>query len=100
MRYDRAIVNTTEKIDGWIIALADLGDSQMLTAETASELADSYGDLLDIDGSLLSSSFLKDLNNLKLLKEAVEGNEESYNNLQEAARKNIAFKLNINDEVF
>lgn len=45
------------------------------------EMKDTYGDLLDVDGDELSSDFLKDKDNLELMKQAIEGNEDAYNQL-------------------
>jgi len=45
------------------------------------EMANTYGDLLDMDGSVLSEDFLKNTENLDLMLEAIQGNGEAYDEL-------------------
>lgn len=62
-------------------------------AKAAKELDKTYKNLLDIDGDVLSSDFLESAKNLDLMKEAIEGNEDAYNQLQEAANQDILAHL-------
>lgn len=64
-------------------------------AEAIVGMKDAYGDLLDIDGSALSEDFLTDANNLELMKQAVEGNEDAYNQLQLAATRDYLIKMGV-----
>lgn len=59
------------------------------------ELGDTYGDLLDVDGDSLSDSFKASTENLELMKEAMNGNEEAYGQLQENAGKDILASVGV-----
>jgi hypothetical protein len=49
-------------------------------------MAEAYGDLLDIDGDLLPSSFLNDAENLELMEQALKGDEKAYQSLLDKSR--------------
>jgi len=61
-------------------------------------LRDAYADLLDIDGSSLSSEFLQSAENLQLMKAAIDGNIESYEQLRQIAAQDIITHLVFNTE--
>ena len=61
------------------------------------EMKDAYGDLLDIDGGSLSDQFLKNTENLELMKQATEGNEEAYNSLMETAMQDMVTHIFVDD---
>lgn len=82
MRFDDAIQDVTTNYKDWSEALAAGG---MRAASVLRDLEKAYGNVLDIDGSLLSSKFTEDINNLNDMKAAIEGNEAAYNRLQIAA---------------
>lgn len=63
-------------------------------------MKDTYGDLLDVDGDELSADFLKDKDNLELMKQAIEGNEEAYNQLALNAGEGIWLKAGLDDTDF
>jgi hypothetical protein len=44
-------------------------------------MRDAYADLLDLDGSSLSEEFLTNAENLDLMKAAIDGNTEAYDQL-------------------
>ena len=90
LRYKDAISDLSENYDDWYDILDD-GDP----AEIFDELQDAYGDLLDIDGSQLSEDFLSDVKNLQDMKDALEGDEEAYNRLADAATEDIIAHLDI-----
>lgn len=67
-------------------------------AKAANQMTKAYGNLLDIDGSVLSSDFLQDAENLELMKKAIEGNEDAYIRLQEIANQDIVAHLELSPE--
>ena len=56
------------------------------------DLRETYSDFLDLTDDV-SDSFIRDRKNLKLLEEAINGNEEAYEDLAEAAAKDIISQL-------
>lgn len=59
-------------------------------AKATSELAETYADLLDLDpDSILSADFSGSVDNLEDLQLAIEGDEDAYRRLQEAAMEDI-----------
>lgn len=95
LRFDRAVINASDNMDTWSKDLKVAAKTGHLVSETADQMAEAYGDLLDIDGSELSSDFLNNAENLELMKAALDGNEEAYNALQEAAGKDILANIGI-----
>lgn len=87
LRFDNAIQDVTENYDDWLNILKT-GSIQEI-AEVTEDLADAYGDLLDMDNSSFSTGFLRDTDNLKLMKKAAEGSAEAYETLQQKARQDI-----------
>ena len=98
LRFDDAIKDVIENYDDWVDTL-DNGSVQD-QAEIMDELADAYGDLLDIDGSALSSDFLTNAENLDLMKQAAEGSEEAYNELQARMQEDILTHCDIDTTQF
>lgn len=95
MRFDKAVVSASENMKTWEKDLAVAAETGHLVSETAEQMAAAYGDLLDIDGSQLSADFLNNAENLELMKQALEGNQEAYQQLQEAAGKDILARIGI-----
>ena len=91
LRFDDAIQDVTEHYDDWSDALKK--GTMQDAANAAAEMTDAYGDLLDIDGSQLSADFLQNAENLELMKQATEGSEEAYKQLQAAANEDIITHL-------
>jgi hypothetical protein len=58
-------------------------------------MRNAYSDLLDIDMDSLSDDFIKNEENLELMKQAAEGSEEAYQKLQEAAGKDILAQIGL-----
>jgi hypothetical protein len=52
-------------------------------------LRDAYADLLDMDASALSDDFLRNAENLELMKSAIDGNVDAYDQLLERAGQSI-----------
>lgn len=92
-RYDKAVEDVTDNYDDWMDALesGNLEDQ----AEAFEGMEDAYGNLLDIDGSQLSDDFLGNVENLELMKEAINGSTEAYNELAQRAQQDILMQLNI-----
>lgn len=98
LRYDSAVEDVTENYDDWMDAL-NAGDLQE-QVEVGKELANVYGDMFDIDGSSLSDSFLTSADNLELLRQAANGSEEAYAELQDRMQQDIEAQLNLDDTNF
>ena len=100
LRFDKAVESASENMDDWTKALKTAEKTGHLASETADEMAEAYGNLLDIDGSELSSEFLNNTEHLEDMKKALQGDEEAYKRLQTAARQDIATKIGIDDAEF
>jgi len=53
-----------------------------------------------MDNSSFSTGFLRDTDNLKLMKKAAEGSVEAYETLQQKARQDIEAHISVNSEEF
>ena len=98
IRFDDAIQDVTDNYDDWNKALKS--GSMQAAAKAANEMQKAYGNLLDIDGSVLSSQFLEDADNLDLMKEAINGNEDAYQQLQEKANQDIIAHCDVDTTKF
>lgn len=98
LRFDKACESVKDSSEDWMKALKS-GNIQDIS-EAMDEMADAYGNLMDIDGSLLSNDFLTNIDNLNLMEQAVNGNEDAYNQLMEAARQDIAMTVGFDDTAF
>lgn len=94
LRYADAQKDLTENYEKWQAAIKD-GKG----AKYFDEIADAYGDLLDVDGSQLSEDFLNDAENLDLMRQALEGDTEAYEALSRAAAADILANVDINDDI-
>jgi hypothetical protein len=54
-----------------------------------------FSDMLDLDYDSLSKDFLKNADNLELMKEAADGSEEAYNKLRDAAEDDLLIQAGI-----
>lgn len=100
LRYDRAVKSAIDNLEDWKKTLAEATKSGHLDAESAQEMAEAYGDMLDLDGSNLSNSFLKSAKNLGLMEDAMNGDKEAYQELQSLARQDLAVQFGIDDKDF
>ena len=100
LRFDRAVENSRKNMKQWKQDLQIAAKTGHLASESAEQMAEAYGDLLDIDGDLLPSSFLKDVDNLKLMEQALKGDEEAYQSLLDKSRQAIAMKIGLDDAAF
>jgi len=64
------------------------------------DLRDAYADLLDLEGSSLSQDFLTDAKNLELMKAAIDGDTEAYDQLLERAGQDIATQVHLDTTQF
>ena len=104
LRFDNAIEDITENGEDWEKTLDKINDQGGVVdaddVENLEEMRDAYGDLLDIDGESLSDDFLKNSENLELMKQAANGSEEAYDKLQEAVQKDILAHCDIDTTAF
>jgi len=62
------------------------------------ELRDAYADLLDLDGSTLSNDFLTNTENLDLMRAAIDGDTDAYDELMSRAGQDIITHLQLSPE--
>lgn len=86
-RYDKALKSVKDNQEKWNKALKS-GNFEDL-AESIPEMAEAYGDLLDLDGSQLSQDFLQNAENLDLMKKAAEGSTAAYDELLNRAQDDM-----------
>ena len=98
LRYKDAVEEINENYDDWLDTLEN-GDI-MDQAETIDEMRDAMGDLLDLPYDSLSDDFITNAENMDLMRRAAEGDEEAYNELAEAAGKDILAQVGIDDAQF
>jgi len=98
LRFDDAIQDVVKNYDDWMKALDSdtLGDDAAIIAD----LSDAYGDLLNLDGSTLSDSFLTSADNLDLMKAAIDGDIDAYNELMDLAQQDIAAQIHLDTTEF
>lgn len=98
LRYKDAVEEIDENYSDWIDTLEN-GDI-MDQAEAIDEIKDSMSDLLDLPYDSLSDDFVTNAENMDLMRRAAEGDEEAYNQLAEAAGKDILAQVGIDDSQF
>ena len=98
LRFDAAIQDVTDNYEEWMDMLNS--GSVQDAAKAARELSNAYGDLLDIDGSVLSADFASNTKHLEDMKAAIEGDAEAYERLQEAAGEDILIQAGIDTSKF
>lgn len=87
LRFDDACKDVADNYEDWMNAL-NSGSIQE-QAEAMDGLRDAYADLLDLDGSSLSSDFLTNTENLDLMKAAIDGDIDAYDELMSRAGQDI-----------
>lgn len=91
LRYDDAVETAIDNMDEWEDTLKNARGNSQKMAKATSELAETYADLLDLDpNSVLSADFSGSIDNLEDLQLAIEGDEDAYRRLQEAAMLDIS----------
>ena len=98
LRFDNAIEDVVKNYQNWMDAL-NSGSIQE-QAEIIDGLRDAYADLLDLDGSSLSNDFLTNTENLNLMKAAIDGNVEAYDELLTKAGQDILINCDIDTAQF
>lgn len=98
LRFDNAIEDVVDNYDTWLNAL-NSGSIQE-QAEVMSSLRDAYADMLNIDGSSLTDSFLTNVEYLNLMQAAIDGDIDAYNHLQDAASQDILAQVGLNTSGF
>ena len=93
LRFNSAIEDINENYEDWNYTLKQ--GSVQDQAKAVKQMRNAYADLLDIDMDSLSDDFIKNEENLELMKQAAEGSEEAYQKLQEAAGKDILAQIGI-----
>ena len=96
LRFDNAIEDVVDNYEDWMDAL-DSGSIQE-QAEIIDDLRDAYADLLDLDGSALSNDFLTNAENLDLMKAAIDGDINAYDELLSRAGQDIITHLQLSPE--
>ena len=98
LRFDDAIQDVVDNYDDWLAALNS--GSVQEQAEVINDLRDAYADLLDLDGSELSDDFLTDADNLELMKAAIDGDIDAYDELLSRAGQDIAAQVHLDTTQF
>ena len=87
LRYDSAVEDVKKNSKDWMKILKS-GNLQDM-AEIMDDLQNSYEDMLDLDGDVLSDDFITNTENLELMTKAANGSEEAYNELAKRASEDI-----------
>lgn len=97
-RYDNAIESVKKNYKDWDKALKS--DNAQKQAKAVKEMDKAFSDMLDLDYKSLSKDFVTNAENLELMKEAAEGSEEAYKELQERAEDDLLIQagIDINDQ--
>ena len=98
LRFDDAVQDVVDNYDDWMAAL-NSGSIQQQT-QAMDGLRDAYADLLDMDGSGLSDEFLSSAENLDLMKSAIDGDIDAYNQLLENAGQQILTDVGLDTQQF
>ena len=93
LRFNNAIEDMVANYESWHGILTSETATIQQLAQVIQPLRDAYADLLDMDGSSLSSEFLQNVQNLQLMKQAIDGNIESYNELKQLAAEDLVAHL-------
>lgn len=91
LRWNRAVASANSNMSKWEESLKEFekGEGYLPDPKTIDEIGEAFADILDIDASNLSTSFKMSSENLTLMKEALDGNTESYQKLQQLAREEL-----------
>ena len=92
LRFDDACVDVADNYEDWMAAL-NSGDLEEQIA-VIDDLRDAYSDLLDIDG------FLQNAENLELMRQAIDGDIDAYDELLARAGQDILIQCGIDTAQF
>lgn len=98
LRYEKAVANSKDNLSDWKKELKKAGKEALLSTETYQGLQNAYGDLFDIDGSLLSDSFIRSTKNADLLEKAIKGDTKAYNKLKNQVADSIEVKFGLDKD--
>ena len=99
LRFDDAIKDVIDSYEDWLKILN--GGNLAEYAGIVDELTDAYADLLNFKGqNPFSDEFLRSTDNLNLMKAAIDGDVDAYNQLMEIAQQDIITNITINDDSF
>ena len=98
LRFDDAVLDVVDHYEEWKASL-ESGTIQD-QAEAVVGLRDAYADLLDLDGDSLSTQFLTNADNLELMKAAIDGNIDAYDQLLFLAGQDIFFQVGLSYQDF
>lgn len=97
LRYEKAVASCTDNLKDWIKELKNSNENALISTETYQGLQTAYGDLFNIDGTMLSNDFIRSVDNAELLQKAIKGDEKAYNKLKKAATESIEIKYGMAD---
>ena len=86
-RYNRSVEAIASNYEDWNKALK--GTDLEKQRKAVKDLDKAYADMLDLDYDTLPDSFLRTAENLDLMKQAAEGSQEAYDQLQSNAAQAI-----------
>ena len=99
IRFNEAAKRVSKSFQDWNKVL-ESGSIEAFS-EIEDTLRDTYADVLDLsNGDLLSDSFLQSASNLQLMKEALDGNVDSYNTLLELAGQDLLINVGLDKDKF
>ena len=98
LRYDKAMEAVKESGEDWLEMLEEQNDMEIAT--NIEDMADAYGNLLDMDPSSFSEDFLRSADNMRLMQEAAAGSEEAYRKLMETAQNDIIGEVGLDKTGF
>jgi hypothetical protein len=87
LRYDSAVEDVKKNSKDWMKILKS-GNLQDM-AGIMDDLENSYNDLLNLDGDVLSKDFITNTENLELMTKAANGSVEAYDELAKRASEDI-----------
>lgn len=96
LRFDDACVDVSKNYEDWMAALNSGSLQEQVQAMDG--LRDAYADLLDLDGSTLSNDFLTNTENLDLMRAAIDGDTDAYDELMSRAGQDIITHLQLSPE--
>lgn len=101
LRYQRAVDNSINSIGDWKEALKNFKTKgTMMDSDTVQDIKDAYSDLIDVDVSAIGDDFYQNTENMKLMEEAINGDQEAIEQLAENAGKEIYTEVGIDGEGF
>lgn len=98
LRFNSAVQTVISNYDEFLEAIES--DDIIQNSEALEELRNAYADVLNVSAEGFSNDFISDVNNLNLLRDAVNGVEGAYESLQRALVDDIRAHVSIDTEQF